>query len=167
MTALKRILVVLAANGFLLALVITINLYLSGLAFHVFVPALVLVYPSLYLPPRHGWIPILVTAAAIEATLPVKTGAFVALSTVAALILEHYRQRLRSESLGYATGTTIAINLGFLLTLTLVLPTPDTLRVLTDLIASSILIAIATSWFFSLQHASLAWLQVRPHPDEF
>ncbi len=167
MTAAKRIAVVLLANGILLTLVVSINQYLSGFALYVFIPALALVYPALYLPFRHGFIPILITAAAIEATLPVATGTFVAFATLAALILERYRHRLRSESFGYATGTTIAVNLALALALTAILATPHPGRLLADLVLSSLIIMVATGWFFSLQHASLAWLQVRTHSDEF
>ncbi|MGF1530054.1 MAG: hypothetical protein ACFCU4_01690 [Puniceicoccaceae bacterium] len=167
MTTIKRIAVVLGCNGLLSILLVALNRSLAHYSCHLFVPALFLIYPTLFLPLRPGLIAVGLAAAFIEANLPVPIGSFVFLALGFALLVNRYRHRLRSEQLQYSISLALVMNLFFFSGVSILAPVNLPFRLLTDFLLSSITVALLSGWFLSLQHASLILLRSKPRPDEF
>jgi len=137
----------------------TVYLYLAGL---------LVVFSGLRLDPRHGLAATVLTAFALDATLPVPFGLHVVLLGLVHATLLYGRSRFPKDEPVFATVVALFANLFLFLALSVVLvgrsprPAEAWLRLFVDLIASQLVIALITPWFIALQREMLALARLTP-----
>jgi rod shape-determining protein MreD len=143
------------------ALVAQANHELSGLRVYVFVGGLYVTYASLMLPWRAGLASIVLGALLCDASTPVAFGTHVILFAAAFAVLSHLRDRLPREDTVARVVIALLANLALFLLFSFTQiggsPSPAAAwpRLIADLIASQIALALIAPWFFALQHRAL------------
>jgi rod shape-determining protein MreD len=163
-----RWVVVFGANLLLLWLYGLANNCLVSLSVYIFPSGLLVVYAALRLDALHGYTATALTALACDALMPVPFGTSVALLGLVHTAVFYGRQRFPREEPVFATVVALVANLFVFLALSFALigrnPRPGVawLRLFSDLVASQIVLALITPWFFALQNHVFAWLQQHP-----
>lgn len=138
-----------------------INHALSEYRVYLFVGALFVTYPALMLPWRAGLASAVLGGLLCDANAPVWLGTHLILFTAAFAIISHLRTRLpRDDTVArvvVASLANLALFLLFSFTQIGGSPSPATAwpRLIADLVASQIFLAVIAPWFFALQHHAL------------
>jgi rod shape-determining protein MreD len=144
------------------AILAELNHALSGLHFHVFGGALFVASAALHQPLRPGLAASLFGGLVCDANTPVAFGTHFVLFAAAHLFLHRVRDRVPRQDPVFAIVVVLLLNLALFLAFSLLLlpASPASFvvwpRLLADLIASQLVLAFATPWFFALQDRALA-----------
>jgi hypothetical protein len=163
-----RWLIVFAANLLLWWLVGLANDFLADHAVHLYVGGLFVVYASLQLDWKHGFIAIALTGLMFDATLPVPFGtSLFLLGLIHATLLYGRRQFPREGSVFGIVVAQLAnlflfIALSFLLVGANPRPGDAWLRLFVDLLASQLVIFLIAPWFLALQAQTMEFMRIHP-----
>lgn len=163
-----RWLLVLLANLLLIWLAGLANHYLAPYALSLYVAGLFVPYAALRLDFRHGFLATAFTGLAYDALSPVPFGTHLVLLGLVHAILLYGRRRFPREEPIFATVVALLANLFLMLALTTLLvgenpqPANAWLRVFADLIASQLVIGLATPWFMAVNAQLLARARLDP-----
>lgn len=163
-----RWLLVLLANLLLLWLAGLANHYLAPLAVHLYVAGLFVCYAALRLDYRHGFLATALSGLAFDALAPVPFGTHVVLLGLVHATLLYGRRRFPREEPIFATVVALLANLFLFLALSFVVvganPRPGEawLRLFFDLLASQLVVGLATPWFMAVNARLLDLAQLNP-----
>lgn len=163
-----RWLIVLLANLLLLWLAGLANHYLAPHALSLYVAGLLVAYPGLRLDPRHGFAATALTGLAFDAMTPVPFGTHLVLLGLVHAVLLHGRRRFPRQEPIFATVVALLANLFLFLALSFLLisahphPAEGWLRLFVDLLASQLVLGLATPWFMALQDRAMQLARLDP-----
>lgn len=163
-----RWLIVFAANLLLWWLVGVANHLLADLSLHVYVGGLFVVYASLQLDRKHGFVAVALTGLLCDAAEPVPFGTSLFLFGLIHATLLYGRRQFPRE--GSVFGIVVAqlanlflfIALSFLLVGANPRPGEAWLRLFVDLIASQLVILVIAPWFLALQARTMELVRIHP-----
>ncbi len=171
----RRVIILLLTQVLLWALLAELNHGLSGWQVHVFGGALFVVYPALYLGRKEGLLVAAWAGLLCDAHSPVAFGTHGLLFAAAHLLLFRARERVpRHDPVSQilvVLFTNLALFLGLSLFRLLVAPAPGGAwgRLLPDLVASQVTLALGAVWFLGLQDRLVrlgdVWAALRGHRD--
>lgn len=153
----RRTLIVFACGFVLWQLVGQANHYLAPWGMYLWVGGLFVTFAGLRLPPQEGFNACFLTGLLLDAATPVPFGLQAFLFGIAQLILVRLRHRIAAEETLVAVSVALLTNLGLFLTLAFlrvgeIAPSGAAgLRLLTDLVLSQCVLALAAPWYFALQ----------------
>ena len=157
----RRTLIILATNGLLYFLLNQINAVLAPLSLHLSLDGLYLLFAALYMKTRQGLLVCLITALAVDATLPVSFGTHAILYCGALAFLLRSRSLLRRENARHVVFSALWSNFFIMLGLSLLAgkgmlgQTDFWLRFLADLAFSQLLLALLACWWVDAQRKTL------------
>ncbi len=163
-----RWLIVFAANLLLWWLLGMVNDLCAGLAVHLYLGGLFIVYAALRLDRKHGLIATVLTGLLIDAAEPVPFGTSVVLFGLIHATLLYGRQQFPREGAIFGGVVALLANLFLFIALSFLLvgdnPRPGQawLRVFVDLLASQLFILLIAPWFLALQDRAMALAQIHP-----
>ncbi|MBA4137542.1 MAG: hypothetical protein C0518_09525 [Opitutus sp.] len=163
-----RWLLVALANLLLLWLAGLLNHYLAPFAVHVYVMGMCVGYAALRLDYRHGFLATVVTGLAFDAMQPVPYGTHVVLLGLVHATLLYGRKRFPRDEPIFASVVALLANLFLFLALSFVVisanPRPGEawLRLFVDLLASQLVVGLATPWFMALNARVLELARLNP-----
>ena len=162
----RRTLVLFATLVLLWGLVSQVNHVLTDLRVYFFVGALFVTYAALMLPLRAGLTATLLGGLICDATTPVAFGTHTLLFAATHAVVFHLRDRLpREDTVGRIVITLLA-NLALFLVFSFIQigrsPAPAAAwpRLIADLVASQVFLALIAPWFFAFQHRVLVLARV-------
>lgn len=150
------------------ALVGLLNHYLAVWHVHVFVGGLLVTYAGLQLPLRRGLPATAAVGLLCEAGTGLTPGTLLVLFAAAHAVIHHVRDRVPRDQLTTRVIVALLANLGLFLVLSFLLigrgPAPGTMwpRLITDLVCSQVLVALAAPWYFALQEQALVLAGATP-----
>lgn len=156
-----RIALCIACNYLLWLIAAQANHYLALWHVSLFAGGLMVTYPALRLPYREGVAVVFLTGLLLDAGTPVPFGLHAFLMLFAHAVVLGARNRLSREENAVALVVALATNLGLVLAISLVFLVRGRLaagiwpRILFDLLASEVLVAVVTPWFLALQQRAL------------
>ena len=163
---LRRVAVLFVTQLLLWTIASQLNHGLSGVQVYVFIAALHVAPGALLQDWRAGWLSTLLAGLLYDATTPVAFGTHLLLLAAAHVAMFHLRDRLpREDTLGQVM-TVLLVNFGLFVVFALTQlarvpgPSPNWSRLLVDLAASQLLVALITPWFFALQTRALVLARV-------
>lgn len=163
-----RTFVSLLATLILWMLVAQVNHALAASHIYLFAGGLGIAAAALVLPLRPGLIASFLGGLIYDSTTPVAFGTHAILFAIAHAVVFNLRDRLpRDDTVGQVV-IALLTNLGVFLLFSFIQithsPTPAAAwpRLIVDLIASQIFLALITPWFFALQHRVLVLARVEP-----
>lgn len=163
-----RCLVSILATVALWSVVGEINHSLAPFQFHLFAGGLAVTAAALVLPLRAGLTASFLGGLIFDASTPVAFGTHGLIFAAAHAVVFHLRDRLpRDDTTGRVVIALLA-NLGIFLVFSFIQisrsPAPAAAwpRLIVDLVASQIFLALACPWFFALQHRGLVLARVEP-----
>ncbi|MDP3071333.1 MAG: hypothetical protein Q8N18_13670 [Opitutaceae bacterium] len=162
----RRTLVLFATLLLLWALVSQLNDALAPLRVHVFAGGLFVVFAALTQPRRPGLAATLLAGLVCDAHAPVMFGLHLLLFAAAHALLFHVRERVAREDAISITVVALLTNLALFLLLSFTQihtsPAPASAwpRLIADLAASQLLLALVTPWFAALQARALGVARV-------
>lgn len=163
-----RWLIVFAANLLLWWLVGLANDFLAGSGVHLYLGGLFIVYASLRLDRKHGFIAVALTGLMFDAVEPVPFGtSLLLLGLIHATLLYGRRQFPREGSVFGIVVAQLAnlflfIALSFLLVGANPRPGDAWLRIFVDLLASQLVIFLVAPWFLALQARAMELAHIHP-----
>ena len=163
-----RWLIVFAANLALCFLLGLGNHYLAPIGIHLYAGGLLVAYAALRLDETHGFVAMVLTALAVDSTMPVPFGTSLVLFGLVHAVLVYGRMRFPREEILFGTVVSLFCNLFLFLALSFLMvgenPRPGHAwsRLFIDLIASQLLVGVITPWFLSIQTAAHAQLGIHP-----
>ncbi len=163
-----RWLIVFLANLLLWWLVGLANNYLATLSVHLYLGGLFLVYASLRLDWKHGFIALVLTGLMYDAVEPVPFGTSMVLFALVHATLLYGRQRFPREGSVFGIVVALLANLFLIIALSFLLiganPRPGDawLRIFVDLLTSQLVIVLITPWFLALQTQAMELAQIHP-----
>ncbi|HKB57920.1 MAG TPA: hypothetical protein VKC51_10040 [Lacunisphaera sp.] len=163
-----RWLIVFLANLVLWWLAGLANHYLANAAVHLYVGGLFVVYAALRLDRRHGLIAIVLTGLLMDAGEPVPFGTSLVLLGLVHATLLYGRQRFPREGSVFGLVVALLTNLFLFIVLSFLLvgdnPRPGGawLRIMVDLLASQLVLALITPWFLALQDSAMELVHIHP-----
>lgn len=166
MRADHRWLVVFAGNAVFLFLVSQLNHYLTDFSFfglahgqaYLFLPGLPLAFTALRLNLRPAVVTTVATALALEAMLPLRSGAILLPAAACVCVTISLRTGFNRFEASTAVLAALIMNLVLLLAITIVTYSAGGVslsRVALDLLFSQLAVALLTGWFFAAQTALL------------
>jgi rod shape-determining protein MreD len=163
-----RWLIVFLANLLLWWLVGLANNYLASFSVHLYLGGLFIVYASLRLDWKHGFIALVLTGLMYDAVEPVPFGTSMVLFALVHATLLYGRQRFPREGVVFGIVVALLANLFLIIALSFLLiganPRPGDawLRIFVDLLASQLVIVLITPWFLELQTQAMELAQIHP-----
>ncbi|MBL9202194.1 MAG: hypothetical protein JNL39_16915 [Opitutaceae bacterium] len=163
---LRRTLVLLAAAILLWALVAQLNHALASWRIHVFTGGLFVVFAALTQPHRAGLAAVLLAGLVCDAHAPVPFGLHGLLFAAAHELLFRVRNRVPRNDAVVATAVALVVNLALFLAISFTqihhapVPSAAWARLLMDLLASQIVLALVCPWWSALQARALALARV-------
>lgn len=163
----RRTLTLFATQLLLWFVVAEVNHHLTGYQLYVFVAALFVAFGALTQPLRSGLAASLMAGLMCDATTPVVFGTHLLIFAAAHLVLFHVRERIPRDDAISITIVVVLTNLVLYLLFCLTqfhhTPAPAILwpRIVADLVASQVLLALITPWFYALQARALMLARVR------
>ena len=165
----RRTAVVFLCSLLLAGLVQQLNHNLGTWGISLWVSGLLVAFPALRLAPQQGFNACFIIGLAVDASTPLPFGLNAFLFAIAHLVIIRIRSRFASTEALAGTVVALITNLVLFVIVTFVVlaRAPDApfsgLRLLTDLIASQLFIAITAPWFFAIQERSLSIARVGLH----
>ncbi|MDR0352901.1 MAG: hypothetical protein LBI02_06015 [Opitutaceae bacterium] len=149
-----------------------LNHYLSALHISVFIGGLLVAFPALRLRHRHGWRVIVPLGLWCDAATPLPFGLLTMLFLITHAVIFQLRPRIPKT--GPLVGIAVALVANIALFAAVALfcalrraaPSGLALRLLVDLLASELLIALVAPWFFAFQEHALALFNAAPPRHE-
>lgn len=163
-----RWLIVFAANLLLWWLVGLANDALANSAVHLYVGGLFVVYASLKLDYKHGFIAVALTGLMFDAAEPVPFGTSLFLLGLVHATLLYGRRQFPREGAVFGIVVAQLTNLFLFIALSFLLvggnPRPGEawLRLFVDLLASQLVILLIAPWFLALQGRAMELVRIHP-----
>lgn len=162
----RRTLVLFATSLLLWALVSQLNDALAALRVHVFAGGLFVVFAALTQPRRPGLAATMLAGLVCDAHAPVAFGLHLMLFVFAHVLIFHVRERVAREDAISITVVALLTNLALFLLLSFTQihssPAPASAwpRLIADMVASQLVLALVTPWFTALQARALVVARV-------
>jgi rod shape-determining protein MreD len=163
----RRALILFLTLVVLWTIVAQVNHALSDLRVYLFVGSLFVVFAALTQPATEGLAVSLLGGLLCDANTPVKIGTHVLLFAAAHVAVFHVRDRVPRDDNVSAIIVALLTNLALFLLFSFTqihaspMPAATWSRLVWDLLASQVFVALVTPWFFALQARSLALVHVR------
>lgn len=163
-----RWLIVTLANLLLSWLTGLLNHYLAGLAVHIYLGGLLVVYGAIRLDPRSGLLSTLLTGLFVDALSPAPFGTSLFLFSLVHGVLLYGRHRFPREGALFALVVALLANLFLVIALSFLLiganphPASAWLRIFADLIFSQLVLAATCPWFIALQDRAMDLAGIHP-----
>ncbi len=162
----RRTLILFITSLLLWALVTQLNDLIAAWRVHVFAGGLFVVFAALTQPHRTGLAAVMLAGLVCDANTPVPFGLHMLLFATAHQLLHRVRDRVPREDPVSVTAVTLVVNLALFLAISFTqihqapVPSAAWSRLLADLVASQIVLALATPWFTALQARALVLARV-------
>ena len=150
-------------------LVQQLNHSLGPWGFSLWISGLLIAFPALRLAPQQGFNACFILGLVVDASTPLPFGLNAFLFAISHLVIVRIRGRFASSEALLGTVVALINNLVLYVIVTFIVISraPDApfsgLRLLTDLIASQLFIAIVAPWFFAVQENCLRFARVDLH----